>query len=353
MKFHFLKSKKAEFYIISAVILIGILASLSARMNYGVSTPKAVRFYDLSQNFEGESYRIIDTYIFQGSQKDIESALEQFTDYYLQYAHEKDPNLGLVYIYGNETGVYVKNSINGIVTVIGSKSVTDITNKNYLSLSKISVNISGKETSRSVAEQAKEFGAINKAALGSTPWVIVNLAGALYSFNTNDAQNFYVIATTKSDEAVPEIWLDNSMSVPQTAEKCTTDCIQELNASQACLEGDCGNAACGEACGDAHPDLRINKNQIINCVISATALSGLRSQQCAGKICANYNLRGADSSKPRCDRKDGCYCLDKEMARQNNYYKACRDGFDNDGDTGIDNVEDPSCGCTASCKGNS
>ena len=77
-------------------------------------------------------------------------------------------------------------------------------------------------------------------------------------------------------------------------------------------------------------------------MISATALSGLRSQQCAGKICANYNLRGADSIKPRCDRKDGCYCLDKEMARQNNYYKACRDGFDNDGD-GLTDDFDPSC----------
>jgi len=91
------KNKKAQFYLIAAVIIVMVVIGLSGITNYSKSTKKPVKFYDLSSELSEESSRVIDYGIYSGKDK-----IEDFIDYNLiEYAKEKEIGAEFVFVYGN------------------------------------------------------------------------------------------------------------------------------------------------------------------------------------------------------------------------------------------------------------
>ena len=114
-------NKRAQFYILFAVLVIVIITGLVTTSNYARKVKKPVKFYDLSEDFEAETTKIIDYGIFSGEQQSsIDSLIDAFSAEYLEYVQKKDPNLELIYIFGNEPwALRGVSAIFGILTVLG------------------------------------------------------------------------------------------------------------------------------------------------------------------------------------------------------------------------------------------
>src|SRR3989344_3353754 len=109
---YMLKNKKGQFYILFAVLIIVIIMGLVTTANYARKANKPVKFYDLSEDFEAETIKIIDYGVFNSetiTEGDIKIQLRDFVNEYLEYAQKKDKNLQLLYIYGDENGVVIDN----------------------------------------------------------------------------------------------------------------------------------------------------------------------------------------------------------------------------------------------------
>jgi len=298
-------------------------------MNVAFTFFSSLKFYDLSENFEQEGYKIIDTYIFQGTPAEVAAALESFTKNFLEYAKEKDPNLGLVYVYNNGTDVYVNNrgptNINTITKL--NPRGEELISPNVLSISEITLQVGEKETKKEVKQKQTAFGAVNKAAFANANWVVLNIAGSFYSFNTANDENFYIIATTTvtTPSGTAEEYVYESEDTP-SPQKCDGTCISALLYNKRCKISGVGATDCEN--NDCCPT-----NHIIDCLESPTKANPNMLQWCDdGNHCAEINGQKK-------------YCKQQEIS------PFCNDGFDNDGDgdwdggdqDGQDGVEDPNC----------
>ena len=91
------KVKKAQFYIIAAIIIVGVLFSIVAISTYIKSKPQPSIFYDLSKELDLESTNVINYGTYSG--EDMPKLLENFSDTYASYAGE---DTELILVYGTE-----------------------------------------------------------------------------------------------------------------------------------------------------------------------------------------------------------------------------------------------------------
>ncbi len=88
--------KKAQLFIIAAVIIVGVLFSLFAVTNYVKTRPKPAAFYDLSEELSSESSQVIDYATY--TQGDANSLVQDFSQKYAGYVGK---DIELVFVYGN------------------------------------------------------------------------------------------------------------------------------------------------------------------------------------------------------------------------------------------------------------
>ena len=197
------KMKKGQFYIISALIIAAIVFGLTTVMNYSTVHPAPTQFYDLSKNFEAESTQVIDYGVYS-NEKDIQGKVKNFTESFLSYAVEKDPNIELFYIYGNKTALTIVNygkNESGITTKSGSNNT--LSGGATLAVSQISYQVSEKTFSQDITERAAKFAKINMTVNNPGDWVKINIAGIVYDFNLKDQEQFeFIIKTTSNQETI-------------------------------------------------------------------------------------------------------------------------------------------------------
>ena len=99
------KGKKAQLFIIAALIIVGILFSLVAVTNYIKGKPKPTAFYDLSKDINAESSQVLD-YATYKKESDVSKLIANFTEKYASYAGE---NVELVFVYGNTNQLTIEN----------------------------------------------------------------------------------------------------------------------------------------------------------------------------------------------------------------------------------------------------
>lgn len=117
-------SKKAQFYIIAAIVIIVLVVSLATIRNYIYVKKEPVKFYDMTDILEMESLQIIDNSNYgEGNvNKNVETYLTLFADYLDKNTKE---DFNLIILYGNATGteingiVFSRASLGGISASIG------------------------------------------------------------------------------------------------------------------------------------------------------------------------------------------------------------------------------------------
>lgn len=197
-----LKDKRAQFYIIFAVLVIAIIVGLVTTANYAKKVKMPVKFYDLSEDFEAEVTKIIDYGIFSGQQSQIDTLIDTFSEQYLDYAQKKDPNLELIYIFGDENEITVDNyyydkSI-GIVSQKGTNVIPGPGSE--ATTSKITIHYGEKAFVKEIGEKMRHYAEISESVKEPGKWVQVEIAGIIHNFDLGPNFAFYYIISTSGEE---------------------------------------------------------------------------------------------------------------------------------------------------------
>lgn len=172
-----IRNKKAQFYLIGAVIIVVAILGLSGATNYIRTKPAPVKFYDLSEEIDIESGWVVDYGIY--NQEQIPTRIEDFTDnYFSTYAQEKEKDVELIFAYGDINLITVttyKSDITGEVSVLyGTKSFT-LQGKGLLVADRESFDPEGNN-------------------------VIVNVLDRDYMFNLEKGENFFFVITKETKD---------------------------------------------------------------------------------------------------------------------------------------------------------
>ena len=99
------RGKKAQLFIIAALVIVGILFSLVSITNYIKGKAKPAAFYDLSEEISSESSQVLD-YAVYTQESDVNKLITNFTNKYASYAGK---NVELVFVYGNSNQLTIEN----------------------------------------------------------------------------------------------------------------------------------------------------------------------------------------------------------------------------------------------------
>lgn len=100
--------KKAQFYLIAAIIIIIALSSLTATKNYITENSKSNIIQEISLNLKKEAPKIIEYAVYhQYNQEEKEDLIKNFTSKdFAEYFLEKTNNANIIFIYGNKTSLH-------------------------------------------------------------------------------------------------------------------------------------------------------------------------------------------------------------------------------------------------------
>jgi len=172
-------NKRGQFYILAAVIIIGVILGLGVAVNTIKAGAKPARFYEMSDEFGKESYKVIDYSI--ANKEDVDSKIKEFAETYIPYLKESDPDAEVTFIFGDYDEVQVVNytEYRGNINVFSNRSQKERTFG---------------EGQRYYAPKYWIFKPVNRE-------VNINISGNVYNFRLNEGQNFlFVLKKCKEEE---------------------------------------------------------------------------------------------------------------------------------------------------------
>jgi len=168
-------NKRAQFYIIAAVIIIAALLSFVALKDYVKVEKEQARIYDLGKELKIETGNVYDYGIYKG--KDTSKIIENWTKIYSEYTTQQGIVEDWIFVYGNEKNL---SAITFTTTKAGEIGI-------YTGSGRVGVKI--------------KKGEISPKPLGSVEGGQINITfkNFTYNFNLKEGQNFFFVI--KSEKA--------------------------------------------------------------------------------------------------------------------------------------------------------
>lgn len=187
--------KKGQFYIMAVVMISLIIFNLITVYNRSVVKPEPVKFYDLTRQLENEVTSVINYGVYSGT--GAQSYINTFIPSFLDYAHEKDPNLGLIYIYGNQSYLEVVNYAKDNAGVFSETRRKTIIGGGASETSKVNIDFGGEQISKSVVEEKSIFGNI-RAVFPHSSEIQINISDKTYRFVLKGQQYFFALLKSEN-----------------------------------------------------------------------------------------------------------------------------------------------------------
>ena len=171
--------KRGQFYLMAAIIIVAIMASLAGVSTYVLIHSQPRTIHEVSEDLSRESYEIIAYGV--RSRADVSSLLTNFSsEHFSNYFLYKIGNYSnIIFIYGNKTNLTV---LQYTTNISGEVRLGNAAWVNYKPRVKI-----------------KE---IKKSELVGHQFVDVDFLGKVYSFQLRDHQLFYFIVGSQRDGEV-------------------------------------------------------------------------------------------------------------------------------------------------------
>ena len=100
-------SKRAQIFLLAAVIISAVVISLGITANQAKVSSEPKNFYDFSYEVIREVGAVIDYEIYTDFSED--DNLEEFVDIFAENIQDSDPEANFIFIYGDESGITIKN----------------------------------------------------------------------------------------------------------------------------------------------------------------------------------------------------------------------------------------------------
>lgn len=94
------RDRKAQFYILAAVIIIAVFIGVAALANYARMKKGYTKIYDLGKELEIETGYVYDYGVYNGT--DINALISNWSDVYYNYTKEQEIVEDWYFVYGNE-----------------------------------------------------------------------------------------------------------------------------------------------------------------------------------------------------------------------------------------------------------
>lgn len=151
-----MKNKKGQFYIVAAIIIIIVIASLTSIVTYTLVKPEPKTIQDLSSELKEESAKIIDFGIYNGV--NLTSLLENFTEEDISdYIYQKAKGANITFIYGNKEDLYRVDYSKRNIGEIGIGSIGINSYKKYKTKSKITISSNEDELNVNILDREFKF----------------------------------------------------------------------------------------------------------------------------------------------------------------------------------------------------
>ncbi|MEM2707728.1 MAG: hypothetical protein QXQ30_01475 [Candidatus Pacearchaeota archaeon] len=193
-----MKKNKAQFFIIAAIFGVIVIFSFFGLVVYKkISQPEKI--YDLGKNFK---FEVIETIakgkikVFGGNEDILINYLDNITHEYLKYSLTEDPNVEIIYIYGNKSNIVVYNFGNEELYVLNDSQEVRVEGgrkniSNTLSLVEIKITV--------IQEAESYYGSLDniRKFFHNMDKIIINISNKIYTFEIGNEDNFYIILKTK------------------------------------------------------------------------------------------------------------------------------------------------------------
>ncbi len=166
-------NRNGQVFLVAAIIITGILLTLTRISNKTLSREKPEAFYDLSEEIDFEVKRVLDYGVINGGQN-IGVMASELINNYSEYIADED----VVFVYGNKTNV-------------SALYYRSLTNLNAVSLGAISAPIKVNLASHTSVE-IKPLDPINSKAT-------IKINDVDYNFKIKPGQNFYFVLIKKEE----------------------------------------------------------------------------------------------------------------------------------------------------------
>lgn len=189
-------NNKGQLYILAIIILILIIFSIAMEYNKIVAKQKEMDFEQLSQNYITEAQKVINEAIENGD--DVSEKLSGFTNEFIVYAKTKDPGIGMLYMFGNGSGLYMENYL--VSDQAHYKNKTLWPAGSYV-LNQISMDIGGRNFTHNIPTKISKF---SKDYIGGEfskeNSVLLDIGGVFYKLQAGDDPNSFTVVIKSSTE---------------------------------------------------------------------------------------------------------------------------------------------------------
>lgn len=100
-------NKRAQFFLLAAVIISAVIISFGATVNKAVASNEPRNFYDLSHDVKKETNAVLDYEVYSGFTNN--DNLTQFVNSLKKYIKTTVPKANIVFIYGNNDNMTIEN----------------------------------------------------------------------------------------------------------------------------------------------------------------------------------------------------------------------------------------------------
>jgi len=189
-------NKRGQFYLIIVLVLAFLIYGITGKTN-SIETPILFSdFSDLSENYVTESGNIVNDALYSNS-PDVEVNVEEFTKEFLVYAKQKNPSIGVLYVYKKEDQVTVANHLDGAVNI-----PDPVQSSNEEIVERIVFDVGGKEFVHQVPLRLEEFGTEWYTATTTPAEFEISIGGILHNFGdlSGTGPEFKVILRSESGQ---------------------------------------------------------------------------------------------------------------------------------------------------------
>lgn len=189
--------KRGQFFIIFSLFAVIVIFSFISIVTYKKSEEPEI-FIDLGKNFKFEVIDVLAKGKKNNANQNLLELLDNITYNYLKYAINEDPNIEIIYLYGNLTNIFVYNFGNFDACVyLGNNNCNVV----YGGRRNISSTLSLGEIKETIVNHYSTYkGALNfirKIFQPEGNEVIIQVEGVNYTFYLKDYEQFYLILKTR------------------------------------------------------------------------------------------------------------------------------------------------------------
>lgn len=189
-------NNRGQLYILAIIILALVIFSIAMEYNKIVTKSEEMDFEQLSKNYITEAQKVINEAI--ENEDDVSEELSEFTNAFILYAKTKDPNIGMLYMFGNGSGLYMENYLSTDQAYYKNKTMWPA--GSYV-LNQISIDIGERNFTQNVPTKINQF---SKDYIGGEfskeNSVLLDIGGVFYRLKTGDDPNSFTAVIKSSTE---------------------------------------------------------------------------------------------------------------------------------------------------------